>query len=221
MERDTIIQTLLVEKILVIVRGVAPEKLLPLAEALYAGGIRVMEVTYSADGSVDDAAAARCVQQLAAHFGERMLIGSGTVLKPEQVRRTAAAGGRFIVSPNTDPAVIGETVAAGLVSIPGALTPTEIQAAHAAGADLVKLFPAGCMGAEYLKTVHLPLSHIPLLAVGGIKPGELGAYLAAGAAGFGISSGIVDKALVAAGDYAGITRRAAAYVAEAKGLHTL
>ena len=92
MERDTIIQTLLEEKILVIVRGVAPEKLLPLAEALYAGGIRVMEVTYSADGSVDDAAAARCVQQLAAHFGERMLIGSGTVLKPEQVRRTAAAG---------------------------------------------------------------------------------------------------------------------------------
>lgn len=77
------------------------------------------------------------------------------------------------------------------------------------------------MGAEYLKTVHLPLCHIPLLAVGGIKPGELGAYLAAGAAGFGISSGIVDKALVAAGDYAGITRRAAAYVAEAKGLHTL
>ncbi len=211
--REAVLAAIAEEKLIVIVRGVSADRLIPLAEAMYAGGVRLLEVPYSADGRVSDEETAEEIGMLVSHFAGRMYIGAGTVLTERQVELTAAAGGRFIISPNTSAAVIARTRALGLVSLPGAMTPTEIEAAHEAGADLVKLFPAGTLGPDYVKAVRAPLSHIGLLAVGGVDKENAAAYLAAGALGIGVSSGIVDKRLLASGDLAGITRLAAAYVA--------
>lgn len=211
--REAVLAAIAEEKLIVIVRGVAADRLIPLAEAMYAGGVRLLEVPYSADGRVSDEETAKEIGMLVSQFAGRMYIGAGTVLTERQVELTAAAGGRFIISPNTSAAVIARTRALGLVSLPGAMTPTEIEAAHEAGADLVKLFPAGTLGPDYVKAVRAPLSHIGLLAVGGVDRENAAAYLAAGALGIGVSSGIVDKRLLASGDLAGITRLAAAYVA--------
>ena len=211
MMKDNVIKEIEKNKLIAIIRGVPGEKLLPLAEALYAGGVRLLEVTYSANGSVSDEDTATSVSELVKAFDGRMLIGSGTVLTPEQVRLTKAAGGCFIISPNADREVIAETVRLGMVSIPGALTPTEIVDAHKAGADFVKLFPITTLGTSYVKAVKAPLSHINLLAVGGIDENNMSDYLSAGVCGFGVGSNITDKKMIAASDWQGITALAKKY----------
>ena len=211
--RNAIISAVESEKLIVIVRGIGREKLIPLAEALYRGGIRLLEVTYSADGRVSDEETAKCIGMLAEHFQGRMFIGAGTVLTEEQVERTKSVGGCFIISPDTNAEVIQKTRALEMVSIPGALTPTEIRQAQLAGADFVKLFPVTSLGASYVKAVRAPLSNVRLLAVGGIDENNMEEYLAAGACGFGISSGIVNMKLLDAGDYEGITALAKKYTA--------
>ena len=145
-----------------------------------------------------------------------MLIGAGTVITEKQVELTAAAGGKFIISPDTFVDVIKKTRELGLVSMPGALTPSEIQTAHRAGADFVKMFPITNMGPEYVKAVKAPLSHIKLLAVGGVDNNNMADYLKVGISGFGIGSNITDKKMLANEDWAGITKLAEVYVAAAK-----
>ncbi len=196
------------EKLIVIARGVAKEKLIPLAEAMYAGGIRLLEVTYSADGSTPDEETAKNIKRLAEHFEGRMFIGAGTVITEKQVELTQKAGGQFIISPDTFEGVIKKTRELGMVSIPGALTPSEIQAAHRFGADFIKLFPITNMGIEYVKAIKAPLSHINFLAVGGINEENIPEYLKTGICGFGIGSNIVSKKLIDAEDYAAITELA-------------
>jgi 2-dehydro-3-deoxyphosphogluconate aldolase/(4S)-4-hydroxy-2-oxoglutarate aldolase len=137
--------------------------------------------------------------------------GAGTVMSVAQVEAAAAAGARYIVSPNVDEAVIRRTVALGMLSIPGALTPSEIAAAYGMGAAFVKLFPASELGPSYIRAVRSPISHIPLLAVGGITCDNMAEYLKAGICGFGIGGNIVDMKLVNAGDYAGLTALAQRY----------
>lgn len=205
------IKALETHKIVVILRGVDKEKLISLCEAMYKGGIRLVECTYDARGVISDAEIAENIGMLAAHFVGRMEIGAGTVLREEQVRLTAAVGGTFIISPDTNEEVIRATKAAGLVSIPGALTPTEIAQAHRAGADFVKVFPVDLYGPKYIKTLSAPLSHVRMLAVNGITAQNMEEYLAAGACGVGVGSGIADKKLIAAGDFAGITALAKKY----------
>ena len=209
--REDIVKSIEEHKIIVIVRGVESDKLIPLAEAMYAGGIRLLEITYSANGLVSDEETAENIARLSEHFNGRMYIGAGTVLSEKQVQLTKEAGGKFIISPDTNPHVIKKTREFGMVSMPGALTPTEIQAAHCAGADFVKLFPIADMGIGYVKAVKAPLSHIKLLAVGGIDMSNMSDYLKAGVCGFGIGSNIVDKKMVDAGDYEGITNLAKKY----------
>lgn len=200
------------EKIVVIVRGIPQEKMIHLAEAMYKGGIRFLEITFSADGSIADEETAKSIKLLAEHFADKMYIGAGTVLTVQQVEETKAAGGRFIISPDANPAVIRKTKELGMISMPGALSPTEIQLAHSCGADFVKLFPAADMGAGYVKAIKAPLSHIKLLAVGGINENNMTDYLQAGVCGFGIGSNIVSKKLVEMDDYAAITALAKKYV---------
>ena len=210
--KNTVINSILENKIVVIVRGVAKEKLIPLAEAMYAGGIRLLEITYSADKSVSDEETAANIAMLAKHFEGRMFIGAGTVLNESQVELTKNAGGKFIISPDVNEAVIKKSVELGLVSMPGALTPSEITAADRAGADFVKLFPITNLGIDYVKAVRAPLSHIKMIAVGGVHEGNMKDYLRAGVCGFGIGSNIVDKKLISADDYTGITALAKKYV---------
>lgn len=201
------------EKIIVIVRGVESKKILPLAEAMYDGGIRLLEITYSA-GNTETA---ENIKRLKEHFGESMYIGAGTVLTEEQAELTKAAGGEFIISPNTVPEVIRKTKALGMVSMPGAYTPSEIQLAHNSGADFVKIFPAVSLGAEYIKAVKAPLSNIKLLAVGGINEHNMKEYLNAGVCGFGIGSNIVDQKRIEKNDFKAITELAKRYVSAVHG----
>ncbi len=203
--KDTIINGILENKLIVIVRGIPKEKLIPLGEAMYEGGVRFMELTYDASGKQPYSENAENIEMLVKHFGDRMSIGAGTVLNPEQVRMTCNAGGQFIISPDVCEEVIKETNKLSLVSIPGAFTATEAQTAHKFGADFVKLFPASSLGPDYFKLLTTPLSHIRMLAVGGVTTDTLPAYFAAGAVGTGISSGIVNKALIGKNDFAGIT----------------
>lgn len=214
--KNQTIQAIENEKLIVIVRGVARDKLIPFAEAVYAGGVRLLEITYSADGSISDEETADRIAMLAKHFEGRMLIGAGTVLTEKQVELTHAAGGKYIISPDTSVDVIKKTCELGLVSMPGALTPTEIQTAHRAGADFVKLFPIGNLGTGYVKAVKAPLSHVKMLAVGGVDLNNIEDYKKIGISGFGIGTSIVNKALINEGKFDEITKLAEKYVAAIK-----
>jgi 2-dehydro-3-deoxyphosphogluconate aldolase/(4S)-4-hydroxy-2-oxoglutarate aldolase len=212
--REQVINSVLENKIIVILRGFARETLIPLAEAMYDGGIRLIEITFSADGKISDEAIAADIKLLADHFGNRMHIGAGTVLKESQVELVKAAGGKFIISPDTNPDIIKKTKELGLVSIPGSLTPTEAVIAHRAGADFVKLFPVGVLGYKYIKDISAPLSHIKFLAVGGVSDKNMKDYFAAGACGIGVGSAIVDKKLINSGEFGMITEMAKKYTSQ-------
>lgn len=211
--REAVIESVTKEKLIVIVRGVPKEKLVPLAEAMYLGGVRLLEITFSQDGSTSDEETAERIAMLVEAMKGKMFIGAGTVTRESQVELVKKAGGLFIISPDTCESVIKKTREAGLVSMPGALTPTEAMAAHRAGADFVKLFPILDLGAAYLKAVRAPLSGVKFLAVGGVDLDNVKDFLKAGASGFGIGSGIVKSELIKAEKYGEITELARSYVA--------
>lgn len=200
-------------KLIAIVRGIETKDIVPTMEALYRGGIRLAEITFDASGKTTDEETEEKIRLAADAMDGRMLIGAGTVTMPSQAERTKRAGGVFIISPDVNVSVIRRTRALGMVSIPGALTPTEIRTANAAGADFVKVFPAGCFGVTYFKALRAPLSDIRMMAVGNINTDNLREYLAAGAVGFGISSGIVRRDLISAGKFDEITALAERYTA--------
>jgi 2-dehydro-3-deoxyphosphogalactonate aldolase len=171
--------------LIAIVRGIRPEEALDVGAALHDAGWRCMEVPLN---SPDPLASIRLLSQA---FGERMLIGAGTVLTARQVEEVAAAGARLIVSPNVDPAVVAASRQAGLISTPGFFTPSEAFAALAAGADGLKLFPAEAAGSGVLKAIRAVLPpDVPIFPVGGIEPASLEPWLKAGASGFGVGSSV-------------------------------
>lgn len=212
--KQNVINDILEEKLIVIVRGIKSDVIIPLAEAMYAGGIRALELTYSASNAEEDEEVAGNIKRLTEHFGDKMMIGAGTVLNTKQVELTKAAGGKFIISPNVNKKVIKKTCELGMVSIPGALTPTESVDAYEAGADFVKLFPITNLGSGYVKAMKAPLSHIRFLGVGGIDENNMAEYLKAGVCGFGIGSNIVNKKLIEAGNFVEITELARVYTAQ-------
>lgn len=203
--REQVIAMIEREKIIAIVRGAAPEQCLRVAGALYEGGIRLMEITYDQKNPDSWQKTADAIGQLSKEYAGKMFVGAGTVTSPELVEMTAKAGGTFIISPDTDTAVIKKTRELGLVSMPGAMTPTEIKAAHNAGADFVKLFPIGNLGAGYLKAIKAPLSHIKMTAVGGVNEENAAEFLKAGAAGLGVGGNLAKKAWIDAGEYDKLT----------------
>lgn len=216
-KREELIAAVEKYRIIVIARGFETEELISAAEAMYAGGIRLLEVTYDAKGNPSDEEIAERIGALARHFAGRMYIGAGTVLTAKQVELTERAGGQFIISPDSNVEVIRKTRELGLVSIPGAFTASEATTANRAGADFIKIFPNSEVKPSWIRALTVPLSHIRFLAVGGVTPENAAEYLSAGAAGIGVASGILDKKLVRAGDYAGITEKARRYVAVTEG----
>lgn len=210
--REKIIKAIEKNKIIAIVRNVEKDKLIPLTEALYKGGIRLLEVTYNHNDLSQNKNTAQNIGILSKAFEGRMYIGAGTVTEPSQVILTKDAGGRFIISPNTAPGIIKATIDSGMVSIPGALTPSEIEIAHKNGADFVKLFPVTAFGPDYVKAVKAPLSGVRLLAVGGIDESNMREYLRAGISGFGVGSNIINKKMIADNDFASITELAEKYI---------
>jgi 2-dehydro-3-deoxyphosphogluconate aldolase/(4S)-4-hydroxy-2-oxoglutarate aldolase len=192
-------------KIVAIVRGLAPEYLVRLGHAFEEGGIGLMEVTYNqrAPETWKDTAAG--IEAVGKEFGDRLLVGAGTVITLEQVRMTYNAGGHYLVTPTTQPEIIRAGKALGLGLYPGAFTPTEILAAYEAGADAVKVFPAGNMGPGYIKAVSAPLSHIPLMAVGGVNEKNAGDYMRAGCVGLGVGGNLVNKEWIQNDEWGKIT----------------
>ena len=146
-----------------------------------------------------------------------MCVGAGTVMTVEQVRQAAEAGAEYMISPNVDEEVIRETKRLGKVSIPGAMTPTEAAFAYKCGADIVKLFPAGLLGAAYIKAVKAPLKHIPVTAVGNVNVDNCAEFIKAGAVGVGVGGSLVSAKLVDEGRFDEITATAQAYVAALRG----
>ena len=168
-----------------ILRGVTPEEVVPIGEALAEAGIAVLEVPLNSPRPIES------IRRLAARFGDQLLVGAGTVMSAAQVATVADAGGRLVVLPHASEAVVRAAKARGMVAVPGFFTPTEAFAMLAAGADGLKLFPAEAAGPAVLKAMRAVLPpNTVVLPVGGIDAGNIPAWRAAGAAGFGIGSSI-------------------------------
>lgn len=193
-----------------ICRKIYGDDLLRLTDALYKGGVRQIEVTFDQSDPGCMEITPNSVYSLCRRFPD-MDIGAGTVLTVEQASAAHEAGARFIVSPNTDVDVIKRSKELGMLSVPGAMTPTEIAAAHKAGADIVKLFPADSLGAGYIKSICSPLPHIPLLATGGVNLDNFADFLRAGCCGAGLGGSLCGKKMIAERDWDGLADTARRY----------
>ncbi|MBA3526998.1 MAG: 2-dehydro-3-deoxy-6-phosphogalactonate aldolase [Sphingomonas sp.] len=168
-----------------IIRGVTPGEAVAIGEALIEGGIRIIEVPLNSPEPLAS------IERLAERFGEDALIGAGTVLRADDVARVRDAGGRLVVSPNANPAVIRATVEAGMVSSPGIFTPSEAFSAIESGAHALKLFPAEAASPQVVKAIRAVLPKaVRLLVVGGVTPDTVNVWLDAGANGFGLGGGL-------------------------------
>jgi 2-dehydro-3-deoxyphosphogluconate aldolase/(4S)-4-hydroxy-2-oxoglutarate aldolase len=195
-------------KVITICRRLYGQDLLNLVRALHQGGINMVEVTFDQSDPDCINKTTEAIRMLVENFGSSMKIGAGTVITKEQVRATKDSGGSYIISPNVDVEIIKYTKELGLVSIPGAMTPSEILTAHNTGADFVKLFPAGNLGFDYIKNIIAPISHVKLIATGGVTEEILPEYLNLGFAGAGIGGKLTDRKLITAGDFETFTERA-------------
>ena len=210
--KDQLISAIRKEKIVAILRGVPEEKLYKLLKALYEGGIRLAEITFDAKGITPATTTADQIARMNREFAGKMLVGAGTVLTVEQAKLAVEAGARFLISPNYDEDVIKYATQAGVVSMPGCVTPSEAVQATKWGADFVKIFPSDTLGPKYFKAICAPLSHIDFIAVGGVDDQNVADFLKAGAVGVGVGSNIVNKKMLQEEDYAGITALAKRYV---------
>jgi 2-dehydro-3-deoxyphosphogalactonate aldolase len=171
--------------LIAIVRGVTPGEAEGIGQAIYEAGIRIIEVPLNSPEPLDS------IKRLAQRFGDRMLVGAGTVFTPANVEDVHAVGGRLIVSPHFNPAVVRAAVQAGMVACPGYFTPTEAFAALDAGATALKLFPAEAASPDVLKAQRAVIpADVPVMIVGGVKPDNMAGWLAAGASGFGLGGGL-------------------------------
>ena len=171
--------------LIAILRGITPQDCEAVTEALFAAGFRMVEVPLNSPQAL------RSIERIAHQFGDGMLVGAGTVLTPDQVRQVHENGGRLIVAPNTNLPVIQAGVEAGMITIPGAATPTEAFAGINAGASAVKVFPAEAIAPRVLASWRAVIPDtVPLLPVGGIDSHNMADYWQAGAAGFGLGSAL-------------------------------
>lgn len=197
--------------LIAILRGITPQEAEAVGGALIEAGVRIIEVPLNSPNPLES------IARLARRYGNDALIGAGTVLAHDDVARVADAGGRLIVSPNTDVRVIGASVAAGLISAPGYFTPSEAFAAMAAGAHALKLFPAEAASPAVVKAHRAVLPpHLALIVVGGITPEKVAGYLAAGATGFGLGSALYTPGLTVS-EVAAHARAFVVAIAEARG----
>lgn len=199
---------------LAVVRLPRADDVLPVARALHAGGVSVIEVTMTVPGAL------QAIERLAREAGDDLLVGVGSVLDDDTARRAVEAGARFVVSPVFKPLVMEEAQRQGAAALPGAFTPTEILRAHEAGADLVKVFPSDALGPSFIKGVLAPMPFLKLCPTGGVTPQNAGRWIEAGAAAVGLGSALVDPALVAAGKWemiSSLARQTADAVAAARG----
>ncbi|MCG9663382.1 bifunctional 4-hydroxy-2-oxoglutarate aldolase/2-dehydro-3-deoxy-phosphogluconate aldolase [Vibrio mediterranei] len=204
--RQTTIAAIEEHQVFAIVRGLDSDNVRPTMEALYSGGIRLVEVTFDRKNGDENTLAALDI--LASEFQDKLIFGAGTVTTVEQVKAVKAMGGQFIVSPDFNADVVKATRECDMVSLPGVMTPTEAVQANEAGADFIKLFPGGLLGPEYLAALSAPLSDLKFIAVGGVDADNIPDFAKAGAVGFGIGSNLVNNTLVANNEFEKIYQNA-------------
>ena len=208
MTRQQVMRGILATGIVPVIRTRSAELALRAAAALREGGIDVLEVTMT----VPDAT--RAIEALVKRLGSAAFIGAGSVLDGEMARRCLDAGAQFLVAPGFDPEVVRIGHAAGAAVMPGALTATEVLAARAAGADMVKIFPCSAVGgARYVRALRAPIPDVALLPTGGISLDSVADYFAAGASAIGVGGELVEEALLGAGDDRKLVERARQFVA--------
>ena len=206
--REQVIKNIEQYKIIAIMRGIPSDKVIKTVKAMYDGGIRLVEVTFNQKAPETFCQTQDAIRAIRAEMGDSMTVGAGTVLTVEQAELAHSAGAQYIVSPDTDEAVIKRTVELGMVSLPGAYTATECKAAHDFGADFVKLFPCTEGAVQYLKALCAPLSHIKFLAVGGVTHENASDFMKAGACGVGVGSGIANAKWAQNDEFDKITHQA-------------
>ncbi|ONI44132.1 2-dehydro-3-deoxyphosphogluconate aldolase [Candidatus Epulonipiscioides gigas] len=194
--KQKVIDCILEHKVIAIVRGVGEEDILETAKALYDGGIKLLEITFNQKDPNTLENTKKLIKLVSDKYGDKICVGAGTVMNIKQAQTAFDGGAKYFISPNTNIAVIHKANELGAVSIPGALTPTEAQNAYEAGADFVKLFPAGDLGTGYIKSVCAPLNHIPFLAVGGINSNNLADFMKTGIKGVGVGGNLVDLKII-------------------------
>lgn len=203
-----VLERILDEKLIAIVRGVEPEKILPVAQAIADGGIHALEITFDHKTPDGIEKTLESIAFLHSHPELDILLGAGTVLTTQEVEQAVKAGAEYMISPDVNPAVIRRTKELGKISIPGAYSPTEALQAHRAGADLVKLFPAGLLGPAYIRALRGPLGFIRFTAVGNINESNIPEFLEAGVCGFGIGGNLVDRKAIAQNRFSDLTQTA-------------
>ena len=172
--------------VVAVIRGATPESIISIGNALKDGGVTVLEIT------METPRAASVIEAAAVYFGDEVLVGAGTVLDPETARMAILSGAKFIFSPTVRKETITMAKRYGVISVPGAFTPTEILTAYEYGADLIKVFPADAFGPSYLKNIAGPLPHIPLMPTGGVDLHNTADYMKAGAVAVGVGSTLVN-----------------------------
>lgn len=189
------LQQMLENKIVAVIRGAKGDEVVSIAKALSGGGVKTLEITAETPNVLS------LIEKVSNELKDEVIVGAGTVLDPETARAAIMAGAQFIFSPTVNVETIRTAKRYGAVSIPGALTPTEILTAYEQGADVIKVFPAGSMGPGYLKDVHGPLPHIPLMPTGGVNLDNVNEYLKAGAVAVGLGGSLVNAKREITSDY--------------------
>lgn len=191
--------------LLAVIRGPSAELTIQMVEALAVGGVTGIEITYSTPN------APRVVQALNEKFGDRLVLGMGTLTETRQVEEARFAGAQFIVSPICLPDLVKAMAASGLACMPGALTPSEVFQAYSLGADVVKIFPGSLVGPSYIKALKGPFPYIPMMPTGGVSAANVADWFAAGVVAVGSGSELCPPDLAKRGEWAEITRRAAEF----------
>lgn len=192
--------------VIAIMRAQSSAQLIAAADAIRAGGVRVIEVTMTTPGALS------VIEEASARYGEELIFGAGSVLDAETARAAILSGADFVVSPTLDPAAIQLCNRYSVPVMPGCFTPTEILSAWQAGADMVKLFPASVGGPALVKAILAPLPQVAIVPVGGVDLDTAAAFISSGAAALGVGSSLVNQRLLDAGDMDELTRRAAAFI---------
>jgi 2-dehydro-3-deoxyphosphogluconate aldolase/(4S)-4-hydroxy-2-oxoglutarate aldolase len=192
--------------LLAVIRGPSPELTVQMVEALIHGGVLGIEITYSTPNAEE------VVKTLAKKFGDEIVLGMGTLTKIEQAATAKAAGANFLVSPICESNLVKSMVASGLLTMAGALTPTEVFQAYSLGTDVVKVFPGSLGGPAYIKALKGPFPYIPMMPTGGVNAGNVADWFAAGVVAVGAGSELCPPQLAKEGNFAEITRKAAEFV---------
>ena len=203
MSKERILSSILDTGILPIVRANSGEQALQAAGAIHRGGIRTLEIAMTVPGAV------RVLEKVADKYGDEIILGAGTILDAETARICILAGAQFLVSPSLSIPTIEMSNRYSKISIPGALTPTEVHRAWEAGADLVKIFPIGNIGGpSYLRALKAPLPQVLMMPTGGVGIGNVSEFFAAGASAVAVGSDIVSTQALTTGDYPKIEHKA-------------